>query len=120
MATLTGCITTFSELDGMLRSMHVEEGPKAWDRAKWFLKKHRVRLLTQRHQNDEVTYAMVLNILQWYVVAARGSGSLTWVVYAHTRMHTRLLRIEIALPQTQLSVTWSAYAIRSTKCYEPM
>lgn len=66
-ATLTGCVVTYLDLDAILKSLHADTGLRAWDRAKWFLKKDSVVSLIQRLQGHKGTFNTMLNILQWYV-----------------------------------------------------
>lgn len=64
-ASLTDCVITFSELDAVLKSMHVDQGLKAWDRAMWFMKKDEVGSLISRLQNHKSSFTLMLNIIQW-------------------------------------------------------
>ena len=67
-ATLTSCVVTYSELDVVLKSLHVDTGLRAWDRGMWYLKKDRVNEIVQRLQNHKSTLGLMLNILQWQVM----------------------------------------------------
>lgn len=64
-ASLTAFVVTYSELDVVLKALHVESGLRAWDRAIWFLKREKVEELVQRIQNHKMTFTCMLNILQW-------------------------------------------------------
>ena len=74
-ATLTSCVVTYSELDLVLKSLHVDTGLRAWDRGKWYLKKDQVMEIVQRLQNHKATLALMLNILQWYAAEPSCSPS---------------------------------------------
>lgn len=41
-ASLTACVFTYSELDAVLKALHVDSGLKAWDRVVWFMKRESV------------------------------------------------------------------------------
>lgn len=56
---------TYSELDVVLKALHVESGLRVWDRAVWFLKQEKVDDLIRRIQNHKLTFTCMLNILQW-------------------------------------------------------
>lgn len=62
---LTGCVMTFSELDALLKSLHVDKGLSAWDRAVWIIRKDEVALLISRLQSHKSTLGLMLNIIQW-------------------------------------------------------
>lgn len=64
-ASLTACVITYSELDVVLKALHVESGLRVWDRAVWFLKQEKVDDLIRRIQNHKLTFTCMLNILQW-------------------------------------------------------
>jgi len=67
-ATLTSCVVTYSELDVVLASLHLDVGLRAWDRGMWYLEKTKVNEIVQRLQNHKASLALMLNILQWSVV----------------------------------------------------
>lgn len=64
-ASITSCLLTFSELDALLKSLHVDTGMGAADRAAWVLKKEKVKDLLVRLQNHKATLSLMLNIMQW-------------------------------------------------------
>ncbi|KAK5128245.1 hypothetical protein LTR85_002912 [Meristemomyces frigidus] len=63
-ATISGCVLTYSELDGVLKSLNAESGIGAWDRGMWYLKKTKVYEIVQRLQNHKGTLGLMLNIIQ--------------------------------------------------------
>jgi hypothetical protein len=64
-ATLTECVKTYSKLNAILKSLHVDQGLRAWDRAVWLIKKDEVGQLIGRLQNHKATFGLMLNIIQW-------------------------------------------------------
>ena len=67
--TLTECVMTYSELDALLKALHVDQGSlKVWDRAMWLLKKEDIERLVGRLQNHKSTLGLMLQIIQWWVI----------------------------------------------------
>jgi hypothetical protein len=64
-ATLTECVMTYSELDALLKALHVDQGLNAWDRALWLLKRENIEKLVGRLQNHKSTLGLMLQIIQW-------------------------------------------------------
>jgi hypothetical protein len=64
-ASLTGCVLTYSELDAALKSMHTDTGMKAWDRAKWYVKRDEINAIVGRLQGHKASFSLMLNIIQW-------------------------------------------------------
>jgi hypothetical protein len=64
-ASLTACVFTYSELDAVLKALHVDSGLKARDRAVWLMKRESVQNLVTRLQNHKMSFNCMLNILQW-------------------------------------------------------
>ena len=78
-ASLTACVFTYSELDAVLKALHVDSGLKARDRAVWFMKRESVQNLVSRLQNHKMSFTCMLNILQWRVKASHPRALLTFI-----------------------------------------
>ncbi|KAL8854179.1 MAG: hypothetical protein Q9221_001102 [Calogaya cf. arnoldii] len=66
LAIITGCVTTFSELEQLLDRLSVTEKANrmaALDRAKWARKEKTVSNLIQRLQNHKASLSLILNVL---------------------------------------------------------
>lgn len=64
-ASLTACVLTYSELDETLQALHADSGLKVWERAVWSIKRDSIQKLVTSIQNHKMTFACMLNILQW-------------------------------------------------------
>jgi hypothetical protein len=67
LATLTGCVTTFSDLQHMVDKLAISENMRIFDRMMWSRKQDKIYLILQRLQNHKASLALMLTILQWYV-----------------------------------------------------
>ncbi|KAL8636173.1 MAG: hypothetical protein Q9226_009283 [Calogaya cf. arnoldii] len=67
VATITGCVSTFSELEQLLDQFTVRgeeaDGMGVLDRAKWALKEKTISNLIQRLQNHKGSLSLILNVL---------------------------------------------------------
>lgn len=66
VATLTGCVMTYSELEPILDSLkgsQVAQG--AWNRAKWLYHEPNLERIVERLQRHKASLSLMLNILQW-------------------------------------------------------
>jgi hypothetical protein len=64
-ATLTECVMNYSEIDALLKTLHLDQGLNAWDRAMWLLKREDIERLVGRLQNHKSTLGLMLQIIQW-------------------------------------------------------
>ncbi|KAI9694371.1 MAG: hypothetical protein M1820_008971 [Bogoriella megaspora] len=64
LTTLTGCVTTYSELQCLLDSLNSGENMKIFDKLKWARLKGRISILVQRLQNHKSSLTLMLTILQ--------------------------------------------------------
>ena len=65
LTTLTGCVTTYSELESILDGLNIDSGMGTFDRVVWSLKESSIRGIVQRLQNHKISLTLMLNILQW-------------------------------------------------------
>ncbi|KAH0541711.1 hypothetical protein FGG08_003803 [Glutinoglossum americanum] len=65
VATLTGCVTTYSELEPIVDSLRIGASDMgAFDRVKWSVKENEIRDIVQRLQNHKSSLNLMLTILQ--------------------------------------------------------
>lgn len=65
VATLTGCLITYSELDAITDSLDIgSSSMSVFDRVKWTLKEASINTLVQRLQNHKSSLNLMLSILQ--------------------------------------------------------
>lgn len=67
IVTLTGCVTTFSELDEVLKGLVTEEAISSLDRVKWAMKELTIAAIVQRLQTHKASITLMLTILDWLV-----------------------------------------------------
>ena len=67
VATLTGCVTTYSELEGIIDSVQID-GMNTFDRVRWSEKETSVQDIVRRMQNQKSSLILMLSILQWWVL----------------------------------------------------
>ncbi len=67
IVTLTGCVTTFSELDEVLKGLVTEEAISSLDRVKWAMKESTIAAIVQRLQTHKASITLMLTILDWLV-----------------------------------------------------
>ena len=68
LATLSGCVATYSELEAAVDSLNINADMGIFDRAMWTLKEPGLVAVVQRLQNHKSSLTLMLTILQWYVV----------------------------------------------------
>ena len=72
VATLTGCVCVFSELDGELESLRIQDGTVGqtltlWDKTKWAIKEESVRKILRNLQMNKGSLQWMLSIYLWFV-----------------------------------------------------
>ncbi|OCL04840.1 hypothetical protein AOQ84DRAFT_367150 [Glonium stellatum] len=80
IATLTGCLKTYSELEKIVDSLNIGlSGMSVFDRVKWTAKEASIRTIVLRLQNHKSSLSLMLSILQ--------STSIIEVRQTVTRLH---------------------------------
>ncbi|KAI8314597.1 hypothetical protein K4K59_002678 [Colletotrichum sp. SAR11_240] len=64
LTTLTGCVTTYSDLQHMVDGFKIDEHMGLVDRAKWMMAESSISVLVQRLQNHKTSLILMLGILQ--------------------------------------------------------
>ncbi|KAI0203820.1 hypothetical protein F4808DRAFT_389581 [Astrocystis sublimbata] len=64
LATLTGCVTTYSDLQYTLTELNVNEDMGVFDRIKWLRRGNKLNSLLQRLQNHKSSLTLMLTIIQ--------------------------------------------------------
>ena len=67
LATLSGCVATYSELEAVIDGLDVVPELGNFDRVRWSLKESKILALVQRLQNHKASLTLMLTIMQWYV-----------------------------------------------------
>jgi len=81
VATLTGCLTTYSDLSVIINSLDIgSSGISVFDRVKWTLKEAGINSIVQRLQNYKSSLNLMLSILQ--------STSIIEIHQTVTRLHS--------------------------------
>lgn len=66
LTTLTGCVTTYSDLQSILTTLNISEDMGVFDRIKWMRQEGSLNTLVQRLQSHKLSLTLMLTILQWY------------------------------------------------------
>ena len=66
LTTLTGCVTTYSDLQSMLVRLNISEDMGTFDRIQWVRQEGKLNSLVQRLQNHKSSLTLMLTIIQWY------------------------------------------------------
>ncbi len=66
LTTLTGCVTTYSDLQFILTGLNISEDVGTFDRIKWMRQESRLNTLVQRLQSHKSSLTLMLTIIQWY------------------------------------------------------
>ncbi|KAF2095208.1 hypothetical protein NA57DRAFT_79696 [Rhizodiscina lignyota] len=64
LTTLTGCVTTYSDLQSLLDGLKTSDDMRLFDRVKWVRYQSRVMSIVQRLQNHKTSLSLMLSILQ--------------------------------------------------------
>ncbi|KAI0099888.1 hypothetical protein GGR51DRAFT_564531 [Nemania sp. FL0031] len=64
LTTLTGCVTTYSDLQFILDGLKMSEDMGPFDRIKWTRQEHRLNTLCQRLQSHKSSLTLMLTIIQ--------------------------------------------------------
>lgn len=65
LTTLTGCVTTYSDLQFIVDGLKIDEHMGLVDRAKWMMQESSIGVLVGRLQNHKASLTLMLGILQW-------------------------------------------------------
>ena len=65
LASLTGCVMTYSDLQAVLDSLSVNADMGAWERMKWLRKESTLQKIWQRLQSHKSSLTLMLTVLQW-------------------------------------------------------
>jgi hypothetical protein len=69
LASLTGCVTTYSDLQAILNDLGINPEMGVFDRMRWLRHETSLKEIVQRLQNHKSSLSLLLNILQWYGIA---------------------------------------------------
>lgn len=93
LTTLTGCVTTYSDLQFILDSLNISEDMGAFDRLKWVRQEDKINSVVQRLQSHKSSLTLMLTIMQWYLTSFRPLVSLgTWLI---TRLVNQWQRLRV-------------------------
>lgn len=67
LTTLTGCVTTYSELQTIINGMNIGPNMSIIDRLKWAAHESKLAAVVQKLQNHKSSLTLMLSILQWLV-----------------------------------------------------
>lgn len=65
--TLTGCVTTYSDLQRIIDDLNVGQDMSTFDKLKWSRQESKINIILQRLQNHKSSLTLMLTILQWFV-----------------------------------------------------
>ena len=73
VATLTGCVCVFSELDGALESLGVQDDNvgqnfTVWNRTKWAATEESIQKILVNLQMNKISLQSMLSIYSWFVI----------------------------------------------------
>ncbi|GAW24008.1 hypothetical protein ANO14919_135870 [Xylariales sp. No.14919] len=64
LTTLTGCVTTYSEIQFILAGLNISENTGTFNRIKWMSQESRLNTLVQRLQSHKLSITLMLTIIQ--------------------------------------------------------
>jgi hypothetical protein len=70
VTALTGCVTTFSDLQRIMNDLNMDPEMGIFDQLKWVRYEKSIKSVVQRLQNQKLSLTLMLNIIQWYVNAS--------------------------------------------------
>ncbi|KAF5707954.1 CAMK CAMKL KIN4 kinase [Fusarium mundagurra] len=65
LTTLTGCVTTFSDLQSLMDQLNLSPDMGTIDKMKWARQESNIAAIVQRLQNHKSSLTLMLTILQW-------------------------------------------------------
>jgi hypothetical protein len=95
LATLTGCVTTYSDLQAIVNKLNVDPNMGTFDKIRWSREESKIAVIVQRLQNHKSSLTLMLTILQWQVhfLSLLNDGSVRmanfWEVNRCRRLRTR-------------------------------
>ncbi|KAI0421682.1 hypothetical protein F5X98DRAFT_329061 [Xylaria grammica] len=64
LTTLTGCVTTYSDIQFILAGLNISENTGTFNRVKWMSQESRLNTLVQRLQSHKLSLTLMLTIIQ--------------------------------------------------------
>ncbi|RWA04280.1 hypothetical protein EKO27_g10824 [Xylaria grammica] len=64
LTTLTGCVTTYSDIQFILAGLNISENTGTFNRIKWMSQESRLNTLVQRLQSHKLSLTLMLTIIQ--------------------------------------------------------
>lgn len=65
LTTLTGCVTTFSDLQSLMDQLNLSPDMGTIDKMKWARQESNIAAIVQRLQNHKSSLTLMLTVLQW-------------------------------------------------------
>ncbi|KAF5554720.1 nicotinamide mononucleotide permease [Fusarium napiforme] len=65
LTTLTGCVTTFSDLQSLMDQLNLSPDMGSIDKMKWARQESNITAIVQRLQNHKSSLTLMLTVLQW-------------------------------------------------------
>ena len=65
LTTLTGCVTTYSDLESILEGLEIDCEIGTFSRVKWMYQESSISAILSRVQNHKSSLTLMLTILQW-------------------------------------------------------
>jgi hypothetical protein len=75
LTTLTGCVTTYSDLQAILDGLNFDPEMSAFDRTEWAQQKSKIIVTLQRLLNYKLSLHSIREIFHWYVYLLPASQS---------------------------------------------
>jgi hypothetical protein len=67
LTTLTGCVTTYSDLQPIIDDLNTSPDMGTFDKLKWARQESSIAVIVQRLQNHKSSLTLMLTVLQWSV-----------------------------------------------------
>jgi len=67
IVTLAACVTTFSELDALTKTLESEAGMGVLDRIRWLIRDKELKDIIQRLESHKSSLILMMTILTWFV-----------------------------------------------------
>ncbi|KAI0505200.1 hypothetical protein F5B22DRAFT_533052 [Xylaria bambusicola] len=68
LTTLTGCVTTYSDIQFILTGLNINEDMRTFDRIRWMREESRLNTLVQRLQSHKSSLTLMLTIVQCHTM----------------------------------------------------